>query len=132
MINWGYCKSSHRVKWRCPAVIGKFDCQFKDSCSSSPYGKTFYTKCDDDLRLFTRTPRKTKLWKDKYKRRSGSERSFKRKLYDYDIEHTRARSRKNLCAQYFLAAFCQHLDAWFAHSSLNIFELLASWNIKVA
>jgi hypothetical protein len=132
MLNWGYCKSSHRVKWRCPAVVGKFDCPFKDSCSDSPYGRTVYTKCEDDLRLFTRTPRKTKLWKDKYKRRSGSERSLKRKLYDYNIEHTRVRSRKSLCARYFLAAFCQHLDAWAAHSSLNILELLASWDVKVA
>lgn len=127
MVYWGCCKSSHRVKWRCPAVVGKFDCKFKDSCSSSPYGKTVYTKCSDDLRLFTRTPRKTALWKHKYKRRSGSERSFKRKLYDYNIEHTRVRGRKNLAARYFFAAFCQHLDAWFAHSSLDLFALLDSW-----
>ena len=132
MVNWGFCKSSHRVKWRCPAAVGKFDCPLKDSCSPSVYGRTVYTKCSDDLRLFTRTPRKTKLWKEKFKRRSGSERSLKRKLYDYNIEHTRVRSRKNLCARYFLAAFCQHLDAWAAHSSLNIIELLASWNVKVA
>lgn len=132
MINWGYCKSSHRVKWRCPAVIGKFDCQFKDACCSSAYGKTLYTKCSTDLRLFTRTPRNTELWKEKFKRRSGSERSFKRKLYDYDIEHSRVRSRKNLCARYFLAAFCQHLDAWVAHSSLNILELVSAWLAKAA
>jgi hypothetical protein len=132
MINWGYCKSSRRVKWRCPAAIGKFDCQFKDSCSSSDYGKTLYTKCATDLRLFTRTPRNTDLWKEKFKRRSGSERSFKRKLYDYNIEHTRVRSRKNLCFRYFLAAFCQHLDAWSAHSSLNIVKLVSSWVPKVA
>ena len=132
MVNWGYCKSSRRVKWRCPAVIGKFDCQFKDACCSSNYGKTLYTKCSTDLRLFTRTPRNTALWKEKFKRRSGSERSFKRKLYDYDIEHSRVRSRKNLCARYFLAAFCQHLDAWVAHSSLNILELVSSWIAKAA
>lgn len=43
MINWGYCKSSRRVKWRCPAVIGKFECRFKADYSSSDYGKTLYT-----------------------------------------------------------------------------------------
>jgi hypothetical protein len=129
MANWGYCKSSRRVKWRCPAVIGKFDCQLKDSCSSSPYGKPF-TKSTMIYDFYQDC--KTKLWKEKYKRRSGSERSFKRKLYDYDIEHTRVRSRKSICARYFLAAFCQHLDAWIAHSSLNILELLSSWNAKTA
>lgn len=126
MINWGYCKSSRRVKWRCPAVVGKFDCTFKSACSASAYGKTLYTRCNDDLRLFTRTPRHTEAWKLKFKRRSGSERSFKRKLYDYNIEHTRVRSRKNLSWRYFLAAFCQHLDAWVAHSSIDIETLKIS------
>ena len=96
MVYWGYSKKRNRIKWRCPLVCGRVqECSCKDSCSSSSYGRVFYTKPDTDLRLFTKTVRGSKAWKEVYKRRTTTERSIKRKKIDYRMEHTRVRSKKS-------------------------------------
>lgn len=68
--------------------------------------------CGDDLRLFTKTSRDSKAWHKVYARRSSSERCNKRIKNDYELEHCRARSRKNWCFFFHFAAMNQHLDAW--------------------
>ncbi len=125
MVNWGYCKDRCRIKWRCPLACGRVEeCSFKDSCSSSSYGRVIYTKVDTDLRLFTRTVRGSQAWKDVYKRRTTCERSIKRKKIDYRMKHTRVRSKRRRLWLLTLGAVNQHLDAWRADFPCSIMERL--------
>jgi hypothetical protein len=56
----------------CPQTLNKAtDCQYFN-CSTSSYGRVIYTKSRWDLRLFTRVPRGSKLWKKRYARHSAS------------------------------------------------------------
>ena len=125
MVNWGYCKDRYRIKWRCPLACGRVrECPFKDSCSSSGYGRVVYTKVDTDLRLFTRTVRGSEAWKEVYKRRTTTERSHKRKKIDYGMEHTRVRSKRRRFWLLTLGAVNQHLDARRADFPISIMERL--------
>ena len=80
-------------------------------------------KPDTDLRLFTRTVRGSKAWKEVYKRRTTTERSIKRKKIDYRMEHTRVRSKRRRLWLLTLGAINQHLDAWRAEFPISIAEL---------
>lgn len=111
----GFCRSRHRHKWRCPLARKRRRVACATPCSSSPYGRVLYTYEQDNLRLFTRTPRGTAEWKEKYKARTASERSFKRKKIDYCLEAARVRSTKHWFFRCILLAMCQHIDAWAAH-----------------
>jgi hypothetical protein len=125
MVNWGYVKDRHSIKWRCPLACGKIgECAYKDSCSSSAYGKVVYGKVGADLRLLTRTVRGSAAWKEVYKRRTTCERSIKRKKIDYRMEHTRVRSKKRRFWLLTLGAINQHLDAWIAEFPVSIRERL--------
>lgn len=112
----GFNKSRNRLKWRCPLKAGSRRLRKNISCdcpcSDSPYGRTVYTKPQDDLRIFTKTPRNSKAWRKEYAKRSSSERSFKRIKNDYEIERSRVRSRKNWYFFLHFAAMNCHLDAW--------------------
>lgn len=120
MAYYGYCQDRSRLKWRCPKVLGKIaDCKYFN-CSNSPYGRVIYTKSDSDLRLFTRVPRESKLWKKKYATRSGCERSNKRKKIDYIIEKTQVRSDRQWFVRVMLVAMCQHIDAWYQEAKIGI------------
>ncbi|KYH32217.1 transposase [Neomoorella mulderi] len=98
MVYNGFDKKRSRIKWRCPLVAGskrlKREINCPGPCSSSPYGRTVYTKPHDDLRLFTQTPRNSLTWKKVYANRSASERSFKRAKVDYELERCRVRRRR--------------------------------------
>lgn len=123
MVNWGYCASRRRTKWRCPYVCGKVqDCPQK--CSPSRYGRVVYTKPEHDLRLFTKTPRNSKVWKKVYARRTASERTNKRQKIDYRLERTRARSKKRIFWRLTLGAINQHLDAWVTESRITLADIL--------
>ena len=93
--------------------------------ADSPYGRTVYTKPQDDLRLFTKTPRDSKAWRKVYAMRSSSERSFKRIKNDYEIERSRVRSRKNWYFFIHFAAMNCHLDAWVAKAEKEHFDIWA-------
>ena len=110
MVAGGFCPDRCRIKWRCPLVAHKLDkpCQ----CSPSAYGRVFYTKPEDDPRLFTQPPRNSKAWKDAYKDRTSVERSHKRKKIDFHLEQARVRSRRQWAVRIFLMAICQHAAAW--------------------
>jgi hypothetical protein len=110
MVCGGFCPDRCRIKWRCPLSAQK--ASIPCACSPSPYGRVFYTKPDDDPRLFTQPPRQSKAWKSEYKKRTTVERSHKRKKIDYKLEQARVRSRRQWAVRIFLIAICQHADAW--------------------
>jgi hypothetical protein len=115
MLPAGFCPDRCRQKWRCPRAVQHQPppCQ----CSPSPYGRVFYTKPEDDPRLFTQPPRESKAWRQAYKRRTSVERSHKRKKLDFHLEAARVRSRRQWAVRIFLMAICQHVAAW-----LDLFE----------
>ena len=59
------------------------ECELKSECSPSAYGRTFYTRYKDNLRLFTSVPRGTDEWKSLMRTHTSSERVNKRILNDY-------------------------------------------------
>jgi hypothetical protein len=111
MIRWGLDKKRQRIKWRCPMYKDPTRCHLQQSCSTSEYGRVKYTRPGTDYRLFTKTPRGSRLWKKIFARRSSVERTLKRILVDYSIEKARAHSDKRWFWLATLAALNQHLDA---------------------
>ncbi|WP_234399833.1 hypothetical protein [Paenibacillus popilliae] len=81
MLCWGKCLGRQRIKWRCPAKVGKWECP--TPCSPSEYGRTFYTSTADNPRLFPRIRRDSKEWRKRYALRTGVERCIKRQKVDY-------------------------------------------------
>jgi len=110
MICWGKCPGRLRVKWRCPAKVGKWECPHP--CSPSDYGRTFYTATADNPRLFPRIRRDSKEWRARYASRTGVERCIKRQKVDYKLEASRGRSSRHWNTRVYLIAMCQHADAW--------------------
>jgi hypothetical protein len=134
MVHFGFCPDRMRHKWRCPLkTLKSFPteneqrCQQFDYCTPSNYGRTFYTYQQDNVRLFTKTPRNSQQWKSIYKRRTASERSNKRKKIDYQLEHDRVRSDYQWMIRYALAAMCQHIDAWYDIAKEQFTELCLAW-----
>ncbi len=117
MANWGFCKDSCRIKWRCPVVALKgykdFDCPFFSSCTDSQYGRVIFTKPQWDYRIHTPVARNSRLWRSLAKGRSASERSNKRKKYDFLLLQTRTSGRKLWFFRVMLASMCQHIDCWY-------------------
>ena len=110
----GYDQSQNRQKWRCPLANGtKNAC--KSPCSTAKYGRTFHTFSEDNLRLFTKTPRSSYEWLLTYKRRTSVERSNKREKVDYKLETGRHRSTKMWHIRLYGIMMCQHIDAWYSH-----------------
>lgn len=111
MVNWGFSKDRCRIKYRCPLACGKIDsCPHKSECSPSGYGRTVYVKPEWDLRLFTRIPRGTTQWKDKFKQRTCTERVNHRILNHYGVEKNH-KTKKRISFFTMIAAFNIHLDA---------------------
>ena len=110
MINWGIDKKRYRRKWRCPAVVGKWECPHP--CSDSSYGRTFHTTTKNNPRLFPRIPRQSKEWRKRYKLRTGAERCNKRQKIDYNLEGSKGRSSRHWNIRTYIIAMCQHADAW--------------------
>lgn len=110
MVACGFCPDRCRQKWRCPRAAHHYPqpCQ----CSPSDYGRVFYTKPEDDPRLFTHPTRDSKAWKQAYKKRTSVERSHKRKKIDFHLEQARLRSRRQWAVRIFLMAICQHAASW--------------------
>lgn len=112
MLFDGACLSRNRLKWVCP-LAGRGKHTPECACSTSAYGRTLYTKPDDDPRLHTMPPRGSAQWKELFAKRSGCERSNSRKKVDLKLMHTRIRCKHKRCVQIALAAMVQHLNAWF-------------------
>ncbi len=121
----GYDISQNRQKWRCPLACGvKNTC--KTPCSTAKYGRTFHTFSKDNLRLFSKTPRSSVVWKLNYKRRTSIERSNKREKIDYRLESGRHRSTKMWYIRVYCIMMCQHIDAWYSKQkeTFNLSEII--------
>jgi Transposase DDE domain len=125
MLNWGKCSRRHRTKWRCPAVIGGWECS--QPCSPSTYGRTFYTSTSDNPRLFPRIRRDSKEWRNRYKLRTGVERCIKRQKVDYKLEASRGRSSRHFSTRIYFIAMCQHADAWLTEAKKNKLSTVNQW-----
>jgi len=122
----GYDRSRERRKYRCP-LMQKSVCTCDAPCSDSSYGRCVFTYTNDDPRLFPPVARDSKGWKERYKRRTTVERSNKREKVDYRLEATRHRSTKMWLARIFVIMMCQHMDAWYQESDIDLkFTLLAA------
>ncbi len=110
MVCWGYDKSKHAVKWRCPLAmekVGHCDC----ICSKSKYGRTVHTKTKWDIRLYTPVPRGTAEWKKIYNNRTASERINNRILNDYKLHAMRIHFKEHYSFITMAICICIHLDA---------------------
>ena len=76
VIYWGKEAKRSRLKFRCPAAVGKCECLFRSTCSQSRYRRTFYLNPEWDYRLIGPIPRGTALWQKKYTKRTSVERSY--------------------------------------------------------
>jgi hypothetical protein len=134
MIFWGFCLDRCRIKWRCPRVCGKCDpCDACGYCSPSSYGRVIYTKPEWDLRLFTRIPRGSQLFKLKMNERTASERVNNRILHHYGLEDSKARGKKRISFFATVAAFNVHLDAQLSKmKALGQFDFHAIFGVSVA
>lgn len=125
MIYSGNCKGRSRIKWRCPLAVKKIEkCKFYNSCSTSSYGRTFYTKPSDDIRLFTPIPRSSLEFKQKMNSRTSCERINNRVLHNYRLEGSKLRGKSRLSFFAFLAATNIHLDVWISQFNFSILSLL--------
>lgn len=132
-VFWGFNKDRCRLKYRCPLATGKIaSCPLKGQCSSSNYGRCFYTKPSWDLRLFTKVPRGSDEWKEEMKSRSCAERVNKRILNDYGLELSRTRGKKRIFWWSLVHSVNIHLDARLKVSGFNFIDLLESQLVHAA
>lgn len=128
MVYHGFCQSRQRHKWRCPLCKKRDPVSCNRSCSPSAYGRVFYTYEKDNLRFFTRIPRGSTLWKQRYKRRTAAERFNKRLKVDYAVNTVASpRSSRDWAFRVFSSAMCIHIDAWVAQAKLDARRLLLCW-----
>ena len=103
---------SRRIKYRCSAKAKKSEpCHLETPCSTSNYGRTFYVKADDDLRLYPTIPRDSKEWKELYKQRTATERVNKQVLIDYGLENMKVRTKHRNFFFTIMASINIHLKA---------------------
>ncbi len=122
----GFDFSKSRLKWRCPLARGtNISCE--NTCSNAKYGRTFHTFPENDMRIFTKTPRSSEKWKIIFSRRTSVERSNKREKVDYKLETGRHRSTKMWYIRLYGIMMCQHIDAWYSKlkETLNLPSLIA-------
>jgi len=128
MAYHGYCKDRQRHKWRCPMTRKKWHVKCDNSCSTSKYGRVFYTCEQDNLRYFTRIPRDTPQWKAHFKRRTTVERVFKMLKEDFLIERRgKIRTSMTWYLRVFAASMCIHIDAWVSHLKFDIRPMILQW-----
>lgn len=97
MIFCGNCTCRHRIKWCCPLKIGKVsDFMHSNNRSPSSYGRTVYTKPLSDLRLFTKIPRGSGLFKTMMASRTCCERVNNQILHNYVLENSKVRDKKRI------------------------------------
>lgn len=133
MSYWGADYERRRHKWRCPHVVCKsVNCPYYDR-PEDDYGRTYYTKFEDDIRLFTETVRGSKKWKETMKKRSSSERRNSRVKEDYNLENDKVRSQSRWAIRTIMRDCAMHTDAWIKESEIDPKEWVKSWfNIEQA
>ena len=112
MIYNGRDNTRCRNKFRCPAMAKKgVQCPLSEYCSKSPYGRTVYTKTEDNPRTFTVIPRNSKKWNSVMKQRTSIERINKQVLRDCGIENNGVRTRGRINVWITMAMMVIHLKA---------------------
>jgi len=107
VVYWGKDKKRGRLKFRCPAALGKCQCLFRSSCSLSPYGKTFYLHPERDYRLIGPIPRGSDIWQERYNARTSVERAYSEEKGSHRLANPRVRGLTNVKAHVYLALCAQ-------------------------
>ena len=107
VVYWGKDEKRGRLKFRCPAAVGKCQCLFHSTCSLSPYGKTFYLYPDRDYRLIGPISRGTNLWQEKYNARTSVERAYSEEKGSHRLANPRVRGLPNVKTHVYLALCAQ-------------------------
>jgi len=107
VVYWGKEEKRRRLKFRCPAALGKCQCLFRSTCSPSFYGKTFYLCPDRDYRLIGPIPRGTDLWQEKYNARTSVERAYSEEKGSHCLANPRLRGLAKVKIHTYLALSAQ-------------------------
>jgi transposase len=107
VIYWGKEEKRGRLKFRCPAVVGKCKCIFRSVCSQSQYGRTFYLNPERDYRLIGTIPRGTTLWQNKYDKRTSIERAYSEEKGSHKLADPRVRGLAKVKIHVYLALCAQ-------------------------
>lgn len=107
VVYWGKEEKRGRLKFRCPAAVGKCECLFRSTCSQSPYGRTFYLSPDRNYRLIGLIPRGTALWEKKYDRRTSVERAYSEEKGSHKLAALRVRGLAKVKIHVYLALCAQ-------------------------
>lgn len=116
IFNWSD-KQRMRTKWRCPAMTKKcVSCPLEEPCSTSAYGRIFYTKSKDNLRFFPEIPRQSTHWHQLMKQRTAVERINKQTLIDCGIEANGVRTKSRLTLWLTASMMVIHLKAQYKYA----------------
>jgi len=107
VVYWGKDKKRGRLKFRCPAAVGRCQCLFRSTCSLSHYGKTFYLHPNRDYRLIGPIPRGTDLWQEKYNARTSVERAYSEEKGSHRLANPRVRGLSKVKIHVYLALCAQ-------------------------
>ena len=107
VVYWGKDPKRGRLKFRCPAALGRCQCLFCSTCSASSYGKTFYLHPDRDYRLIGPIPRGTELWREKYNARTSVERAYSEGKGSHHLANLRVRGLPKVKIHVYLALCAQ-------------------------
>jgi len=107
VVYWGKDKKRGRLKFRCPAALGRCQCLFRSTCSLSPYGKAFYLHPERDYRLIGPIPRGTDLWQEKYNARTSVERAYSEEKGSHHLANPRVRGLAKVKVHVYLALCAQ-------------------------
>ncbi len=107
VVYWGKEEKRGRLKFRCPAALGRCQCLFRSSCSLSSYGRTFYLHPDRDYRLIGPIPRGTDLWQEKYNARTSVERAYSEEKGSHHLANPRVRGLAKVTIHVYLALCAQ-------------------------
>jgi transposase len=107
VIYWGKEEKRSRLKFRCPAAVGKGECLFRSTCSRSQYGRTFYLNPNRDYRLIGPIPRGTALWQKKYDARTSVERAYSEEKGSHKLANPRVRGLSKVRIHVYLALCAQ-------------------------
>jgi len=106
VVYWGK-ESNGRLKFRCPAALGKCQCLFRYTCSQSDYGKVFHLHAGRDYRLVGPIPRGTELWQKKYNLRTSVERAYSEEKGSHRLADLRVRGLAKVKIHTYLALCAQ-------------------------
>jgi hypothetical protein len=107
VVYWGKDPKRGRLKFRCPAALGKYQCLFRSTCSLSSYGRTFYLHPHRDYRLIGPVPRGTDLWQEKYNARTSVERAYSEEKGSHHLADLRVRGLAKVKIHVYLALCAQ-------------------------